>query len=82
MRDYGAVNSGVPSWVGNLNVGHGGTYGDPKGGKFGTAAQHYFRWVLRGDTSAASFFTANGAQQDGWSVQSKSLNNLNPGQAW
>jgi hypothetical protein len=82
MRDYAAVRSGVPSWVGNLPVGHGGTYGDPKGGKFGTAAQQYFRWVLRGDTSAAAFFTGNGGQSDGWTVERKSLNNVNPGTPW
>ncbi|KAK8027789.1 hypothetical protein PG991_004845 [Apiospora marii] len=76
MRDYAAVPSGLPTWVGNYPVGHGGTYGDPKGGKFGTAGQHWARWVLRGDTSAASYFTGNGAQQDGWTVESKSLNNL------
>ncbi|KAK8055077.1 hypothetical protein PG993_000304 [Apiospora rasikravindrae] len=76
MRDYAAVPAGLPTWVGNYPVGHGGTYGDPKGGKFGTAGQHWARWVLRGDTSAASYFTGNGAQQDGWTVGSKSLNNL------
>jgi hypothetical protein len=82
MRDYAAVNQGVPTWVGNLPVGHGGTYGDPRGGKFGTAAQNYFRWALRGDTSAASFFTGGGAQTDGWTVESKSLENLNAGEPW
>ncbi|KFA46377.1 hypothetical protein S40293_11466 [Stachybotrys chartarum IBT 40293] len=82
MRDYGAVRSGIPAWVGNLPVGHGGTYGEPRGGRFGRAAQLFFRWVLRGDTSASSFFTGNGAQTDGWTVQSKSLNNVNPGTPW
>jgi Fungal cellulose binding domain len=77
MRDYGAVKSGVPTWVGNLPVGHGGTYGDPRGGKFGTAGQQFFRWVLRGDSSVSGFFTGNGAQADGWTVQSKSLGNIN-----
>ncbi|KAK8050195.1 hypothetical protein PG994_011925 [Apiospora phragmitis] len=60
MRDYAAVPAGLPTWVGNYPVGHGGTYGDPKGGKFGMAGQHWARWPLGGDTSAASYFTGNG----------------------
>jgi len=72
MRDYAAVAAGIPTWVGNYPVCHGGTYG----GKFGTAGQYWARWVLRGDTSAASYFTSSGGQQDGWTVKSKSLNNL------
>jgi hypothetical protein len=59
-----------------LPVGHGATYGDVNGGKFGKAAQHYFRWVLKGDTSASSFFTGNGAQADGWTVVSKDLDKI------
>lgn len=76
MRDYQAVAQGVPSWNGNLPVGHGATYGDVNGGKFGTAAQRFFRWVLKGDTSVASFFTGNGAQSEGWTVQRKNLERL------
>ena len=53
-----------------------GTYGQPKGGAFGVAAKNYFQWVLRGDTTAASFFTGNGATAAGWTVQSKSLNRI------
>ena len=75
-RDYGAVSQGVPSWKGNDDSGHGGTYGQPNGGRYGTAAANYFRWVLRGDTEAASYFTGGGAESDGWSVESKSLDAL------
>lgn len=76
MRDYNAVNAGVPTWVGNLDVGHGGTYMDPNGGIFGTAGQHYFRWVLRGETEANSYFLGGGAEGDGWTVESKDLESL------
>lgn len=76
MSDYNAVNPGVPTWVGNLDVGHGGTYLDPRGGTFGTAGQHYFRWVLRGDTEASSYFLGDGAESDDWTVESKDLDNL------
>lgn len=76
MRDYAAMSSGVPSWNGNLPTGHGATYGDANGGKFAKAAQQYFKWVLKGDTAAASFFTGQGAKNDGWTVQSKSLDKV------
>jgi len=76
MRDYAALPEGTPSWVGNYPVGHGGTYSEPGGGVFGTAGQHYFRWVLRGETEASEYFTGSGATDDGWTVQSKSLENI------
>lgn len=76
MRDYRALRSGVPSWNGNLNVGHGGTYNDQNGGKFAAAGQRFFRWVLKGDTSVASYFTGNGAQADGWTVERKDLDKI------
>ncbi|KAK2768867.1 hypothetical protein FQN54_000727 [Arachnomyces sp. PD_36] len=76
MRDYAAVNAGVPTWVGNFDVGHGGTYLEPDGGVFGTAAQSYFRWVLRGETEASSYFTGGGAEGDGWTTESKDLEAL------
>lgn len=76
MRDYNAVNPGVPTWVGNLDVGHGGTYLEPGGGLFGTAAQHYFRWVLRGEQEASSYFLDGVAEADGWTTESKDLGNL------
>ncbi|KAF2279228.1 uncharacterized protein EI97DRAFT_455503 [Westerdykella ornata] len=76
MRDYRALSSGVPSWNGNLPVGHGGTYDQVNGGKFGKAAQLYFRWVLKGDTSVSSFFTGDGARADGWTVERKDLDKI------
>lgn len=75
MRDYAAVNAGVPSWVGNLDVGHGGTYQEPGGGLFGTAAQQYFRWVLRGEDTGA-YFLDGGAEGDGWTTESKDLESM------
>ncbi|SPO01617.1 uncharacterized protein DNG_04291 [Cephalotrichum gorgonifer] len=76
MRDYKAVPEGLPSWVGNLNVGHGGTYQEPRGGLFGKAGQHYFRWVLRGEQAASSYFLDGGAEADGWATQSKDLDKV------
>ncbi|KAF2173140.1 hypothetical protein M409DRAFT_17087 [Zasmidium cellare ATCC 36951] len=38
MRDFDAVPEGVPTWVGNVDTGHLGTYSEPKGGVYGAAA--------------------------------------------
>ncbi|KAK0739898.1 hypothetical protein B0T21DRAFT_437200 [Apiosordaria backusii] len=76
-RDYRLLPQSTPTWKGNLNVGHGGTYGDQNGGKFGVAAVRFYQWTLRGNATAANFFTNNQeANQDGWSVESRSLGNL------
>jgi hypothetical protein len=75
-RDYNLVPASTPKWKGNLNVGHGGTYTEPNGGKFGKAAVNWLAFVLRGDASAASFFTQNGARSDGWDVQYSSLEKI------
>ncbi|KAI9368146.1 Alpha/Beta hydrolase protein [Aspergillus egyptiacus] len=65
MRDYAALQ-GVPKWVGNYPVGHGGTYGDPDGGAFGVAAVNWLQFVLKGDAEAAGFFMQGGAEAAGW----------------
>ncbi|KAL2072919.1 hypothetical protein VTL71DRAFT_10243 [Oculimacula yallundae] len=75
-RDYKALPAGVPKWKGNLNVGHGGTYTQTNGGKFGIAGGYWLDWLLRGDTSAASYFTGAGAKNDGWSVESANLDKI------
>lgn len=76
MRDYEAL-SGVPKWVGNYPVGHGGTYSDPNGGVFGEAAVNWLSWALKEDASKASWFTDGGAEQAGWEeVSSADLQDL------
>ncbi|KAK4168004.1 hypothetical protein QBC43DRAFT_297243 [Cladorrhinum sp. PSN259] len=76
-RDYKLLPAGVPSWKGNLNVGHGGTYSDKDGGKFGVAAVAYFDWLLRGNATASKFFTdGTDAEKAGWKVESKNLENV------
>lgn len=76
-RDYNNMAAGVPVWKGNINVGHGGTLGDANGGRFGKAILAWMQWTLKGDMSAANYFTS-GYQADGYQVQSKSLNLLKP----
>jgi hypothetical protein len=59
-----------------MNVGHMGTYTQANGGKFGVAASFWAKWILRGNATAASYFTGAGAgtaTADGWSAVSASL---------
>lgn len=69
--------NGVPTWKGNINVGHGGTLNDANGGKFGKAILNWLLWTFKADTTAASYFTS-GYTADGWQVQTKSLDQLKP----
>ncbi|KAL2072498.1 hypothetical protein VTL71DRAFT_11841 [Oculimacula yallundae] len=74
--DYRNLPSGTPSWKGNLNrVGHGGFLYERNGGLFGKMTVKWLALVLRGDTSARSYFEGNTAVADGWTnAVSKSLN--------
>ena len=47
----------VPAMLLNLNVGHGGTFREPNGGRVAQVAVSWFDWQLRGDTTAARMFT-------------------------
>ncbi|KAK2773944.1 hypothetical protein FQN53_003913 [Emmonsiellopsis sp. PD_33] len=75
-RDYDLLSESLPAWKGNLPVGHGGTYQDENGGKFGVAAVNWLKWTLRGEADAAEFFTGGAAEGDGWSVESQNLDAL------
>ncbi|CAO2655433.1 Nn.00g104970.m01.CDS01 [Neocucurbitaria sp. VM-36] len=75
-RDYAALPVGTPSWKGNLNVGHRGTYNDTNGGKFAIGATKYFDWVLRGNTTAGQYFLNGNAESDGFATAMKSLENI------
>jgi hypothetical protein len=76
-RDYSYMPSGTPKWKGNLNVGHGGTYTDYNGGKYGIIGAHWVQWILRGNSSASAYLTGSGARNDGWSVVYADLQNIN-----
>ncbi|MEW2146670.1 cellulose binding domain-containing protein [Micromonospora vinacea] len=75
MDDWGKLPAGLPAFMGNLNVGHGGTYDQPNGGEFGRVATLYFRWRLKGDTTAGRTFVGAdcGLCRSQWSVQQKNL---------
>lgn len=65
MPDFEALN-GVPKWVGNYPVGHGGTYSEHNGGAFGVSAVNWLSWALKKDNSKASWFTEGKAEEAGW----------------
>jgi len=75
MDDWGKLPAGLPAFMGNLNVGHGGTYHETNGGEFGRVAQLWFRWQLKGDTQAGRAFVGPSCGLCGtaWNVQQKNL---------
>ncbi|WCN79438.1 cellulose binding domain-containing protein [Micromonospora sp. LH3U1] len=75
MDDWGKLPAGLPAFMGNLNVGHGGTYDQTNGGEFGRVAVLYLKWRLKGDTTAGgNFVGANcGLCRSQWSIQQKNL---------
>ncbi|WP_440105047.1 cellulose binding domain-containing protein [Streptosporangium sp. H16] len=75
VDDWGKLPAGLPAFMGNLNVGHGGTYGQPNGGEFGRVAVLYLKWRLKGDTMAgANFVGPNcGLCNTQWQIQQKNL---------
>jgi cellulase/cellobiase CelA1 len=75
MDDWGKLPAGLPAFMGNLNVGHGGTYDQPNGGEFGRVAVLYLKWRLKGDTTAGANFVGPdcGLCRTQWTVQQKNL---------
>lgn len=55
-RDDFARITTVPVFMGNLNVGHGGTYRHVNGGWFGEVGEAWLAWRLKGDQEAGKMF--------------------------
>ena len=75
MDDFSKINH-VPVFVANMDVGHGGTYGQPHGGEFAKVATAWFKWQLKGDTEAGKMFTGNPAglsKNPLWKVDKKRI---------
>jgi len=75
MDDYNRINH-VPVFVANMEVGHGGTYGQPHGGEFAKVATAWFKWQLKDDKEAGKLFTGNPCQLSQstiWKVEKKNL---------
>ena len=75
MDDWRRLPAGLPAFMGNLDVGHFGTYDQPNGGEFGRVGAHYLKWRLKGDqASKAQFVGSNcGLCTTDWDVMQKNL---------
>jgi hypothetical protein len=66
----------VPVFYGNLQVGHGGTFNQPNGGRFGEVGAAWLAWQLNGDKQAAKMFVGPecGLCVDkAWTIQKKNM---------
>ncbi|GLL08155.1 ricin-type beta-trefoil lectin domain protein [Dactylosporangium matsuzakiense] len=75
IDDWNKLPATLPAFMGNLDVGHGGTYGQTNGGEFGRVAVLYLKWRLKGDTAAGTNFVGPncGLCNTQWQVQQKNL---------
>src|SRR5690606_4044672 len=75
MDDFNQINH-VPVFVGNLDVGHGGTYRQPHGGDFAKVTLQWLNWQLKGERKAKKFFVGKQpgiTHLEGWTYDSKKL---------
>lgn len=75
MDDYRRINH-VPVFVGNMDVGHGGTFSQPHGGEFARVATAWYKWQLKDDSEAGKLFTGNPcqlSQSTVWTVEKKNM---------
>lgn len=75
MDDVKRINH-VPVFVGNLDVGHGGTYSKPHGGEFARVATAWYLWQLKKDKKAARLFKGQPcglSQSPGWTIEKKNM---------
>ncbi len=73
MDDFARVNH-VPFVMTNLDVGHGGTYGQPHGGEFTRVALAWLDWQLKGRTDASRLFLGTSPEltrDSKWTVETK-----------
>lgn len=76
MDDFNRINH-VPVFMANMDVGHGGTYGQPHGGEFAKVATAWFQWQLKNDKEAGKMFTGNPSglsKNPNWKVDRKNIN--------
>lgn len=75
MDDWGRLPTGLPAFMGNLDVGHYGTFDQPNGGEFGRVGGHWLKWQLKGDAASRAQFVGQncGLCSTDWDVRSKNL---------
>jgi len=75
LDDLSRIN-GVPVFFGWINVGHGGTYNQPGGGRFGAVGVAWLKWRLNGDRAAGKLFEGPNCglcKDPVWHVQKKDM---------
>ncbi|HSI78533.1 MAG TPA: hypothetical protein VK957_21720 [Lunatimonas sp.] len=75
MDDFKRIDH-VPVFVGNMDVGHSGTYAQPHGGEFARVATAWYKWQLKDDQEAGKLFTGTPsglAQSQEWTVEKKNM---------
>ena len=75
MDDFRRIDH-VPVFVGNMDVGHGGTYQQPHGGEFARVATAWYLWQLTGDEEAGRLFTgatSGLSSSPHWTVEKKNM---------
>jgi hypothetical protein len=75
MDDFKRIDH-VPAFVGNLNIGHGGTYMQPHGGDYAKVMTAWCLWQLKGDKEAAKMFQGDPcgvAEMQGWTIEKKNI---------
>jgi hypothetical protein len=75
MDDFKRIDQ-VPAVVVNLDVGHGGTFIEPNGGRAATVAVNWLDWQFKGDAKAAKQFTGKDCglcKDPAWKVERKRI---------
>lgn len=73
--DFAKITT-VPAFLGSINSGHGGTYSDPGGGRFGEVGVKWLDWRLKGDERAGRYFSGENCglcRNPIWEVKRKNM---------
>jgi dienelactone hydrolase len=76
MDDFSRVDT-VPIVMTNLDVGHGGTYAKPHGGKYTPVALAWLDWQLKGKAEASNMFLGEDSKlkrDPDWTIETKNFN--------
>ncbi|MFD0774620.1 alpha/beta hydrolase [Streptomonospora algeriensis] len=75
LDDWDRIPSDLPAFLGSLDVGHTGTFGEPNGGEYGRVGALWLKWRLQGDQQAGEAFTGSdcGLCSTDWEVRQRNL---------
>ncbi|KIH98270.1 hypothetical protein LP52_13980 [Streptomonospora alba] len=75
LDDWDRIPSELPAFLGSLDVGHTGTFGEPNGGEYGRVGAEWLKWQLKGDQQARQEFVGSdcGLCSGDWEVRQRNL---------